>query len=453
MKAYEDYHRVLAAASYAAKKGNVAAAVKDFCDRCAVLGLELPADSRRFVQKWGTFWEQHRHVRGRSSSCGRHRKLSDEEAELLVADLMNWAGLGLKGPFKSLAQLKKVSARAKKILTAAKAADSTVISTLKMIEPKLAYKKLTVKQKLSNKQREERLRVARHHVRVRGKKLDTVVWIDAKTMYMTIKTRCGWVRVDDEIPFETTRPASKKQPITLRYYIGVCGRAGAVFLTFYTGTTGMPANRDPQRTYLVSSAYVQLRVLLGYCCCDGALDCCTPASAAAGGPARHQPHHLIVLLPGCCCKGAIPLHAVSQVGLSATVAVAASVQLDVVLLALHCNQHTGRLQQHQVPPVPPHIHPPTLVPNPALHCVCFSCKGCHSCEAVKYPVNFLFIPTPAPCTDAALQGQQPFAADGVIGRQTHVLAVAAGAPIHCLDAAIRRGCAGVTAAELGLEPG
>lgn len=382
MKAYAEHHRTLAAASYAVKKGNIAEAVADFCSMCTALGLELPADPRHFVQHWGTYWQEHNHVRGNSCSCGRKRKLSDAHAEELVAIMMGWAALGLKGPFSSLAQLKRVSPTAKEILEAAGAAACTVISTLKMIEPKLAYKKLTVKQKLSKKQREARLRVALLHVRVSTTRLDLVVWVDAKTMYMTIKTRCGWVRVDDEVPFETTRPASKKQPITLRYYIGVCGRAGAVFLAFYTGTTGMPANRDPQRTYLVSSTHVQLRLLLGYCCCDGAVDCSAPAGAAPCQPARHQPHHLKVLLPCGGCQGTVPLHAVSQVGLTAAAAVAAGVQLAVVLLALHCNQHTGRLQQQQVPPVSPNIHPPTLIPNPALHCMCFSCKGCHSCEAI-----------------------------------------------------------------------
>jgi hypothetical protein len=301
MRVYEEVHRVLAARSFAVKDGNVAAAVEDFRNDCDKLGLKHPADVSHFVRYWGTFWKKHRHVRGKASSCGRKRKLSQEDAELLVADLMSWAKFGLKGPFQSLEQLKQVSPRAKAILEAANAATSTVISTLKEIEPKLAYKKLTVKQKLSKKQMQQRLLVAQKHVNVPRTMLHRVVWVDAKTMYMTIKTRCGWVRLDDEIPFETTRPASKKKPITLRYYIGVCARAGAVFLAFYTGTTGMPANRDPQHIYLVSSPHVQLRLLLGCCCCDGPLDCFPPACCTASPPPRQQPHHLKMLPPGCCC--------------------------------------------------------------------------------------------------------------------------------------------------------
>lgn len=272
---------MLAAAAFAVHKGNIAAAVRAFRNSCAAMDLQVPEDDRHFVQYWGAAYEKHGHVKGKAANCGRKPKLSDKDAELLIADLMNWASFGLTGPFKSLTQLKSKSPRAKAILQAADACTTTVISALKKIEPKLAYKKLTVKQRLSRKQKEARLRVALKHIKERDTLLDRVVWIDAKTMYMTIKTRCGWVRVDDEVPFETTRPGSKKKPITLRYYIGVCGRAGAVFLIFYTGTTGMPANRDPNHIYLVSSPHVQLRLLLGYCCCNGPLDRLAPAGATA----------------------------------------------------------------------------------------------------------------------------------------------------------------------------
>lgn len=256
MKEYEHHHRVLAALSYKRFSDNISAAVRDFTKSCSDLDLKPPADARKFVQHWGRQWEKFHHVAGKASNSGRKHKLSEDDAALLVADMMNWAKFGLKGPFASLRQLKKHSPRAKKILEAAAAATSTVIARLKEIEPKLAYKKLTVKQKLTTVQRADRLRVATLHWAVRDRVLECVVWIDAKTMYMTIKTRCGWVRVDKEVPFETTRPASKKNPITLRYYIGVCARAGAVFLMFTRGTTDLHKHSAAHPQFLVSSGDV-----------------------------------------------------------------------------------------------------------------------------------------------------------------------------------------------------
>jgi hypothetical protein len=120
---------------------------------------------------------------------------------------------------------------------------------------------------------------------------------------------------------------------------------------------------------------------------------------------------------------------------------------------LNCNQHTCRLEQHQVPPVPAHIQPTTLTLSPPLHCVRFSCKGCHGCEVVKKPVNFLLTPTAVPCADATAQCTHALPADSVIGCQTHMLAIAAGALIHSLDTAVCSGCAGVTDAVVCSKPG
>lgn len=281
MKAFELYHRVLAAASYNVAKGNMAEAVKMFSTLCNALALKLPADHRKFIQRWGEYYNKHNTVQGNNSNSGRKPKPSQGEAELLVADLMNWAKFGLKGPFTSITQLKKTSSTAKAILQQVNITTKTIISTLRKIEPKLAYKKLTVKQALTQLQKAARLRVARRHITVNQRTLECVVWVDAKTMYMTIKTRCGWIRLDDEVPFTTTRPASKKNPITLRYYIGVCGRAGAVFLVFYTGTTGMPADRDPGNTYPVSSACVKLACCPSFSISNGLVDHGLPALAAS----------------------------------------------------------------------------------------------------------------------------------------------------------------------------
>jgi len=252
LRMYEDFQKMCAALSYNQNPNNMTAAVLDFRKHCKGLGLKVPADAHKFVKHWGQHWNQHGNLDGRTGNCGRKPALTQEDAELLVAEMMSWQKFGLTGPFVSLKQLQTTSPLAKAILDRAAATPSTIIRALKKIEPKLAYRKLTVKQKLSKQQRADRLRVATHHISVSDRVLECVVWIDAKTMYMTIKTRCGWIRVDDGTPFETTRPASKKNPITLRYYIGVCARAGAVFLMFYTGTTGMKADRDPTCVWLVS---------------------------------------------------------------------------------------------------------------------------------------------------------------------------------------------------------
>lgn len=87
---------------------------------------------------------------------------------------------------------------------------------------------------------------------------ERVIFIDAKTMYMKVGSRFGWVDRTVEDTFSTPFSASLKNPMALKYYIAVNYRIGKVLLVFYTGTTGMPANRDPANPYLVSN-YLQKR--------------------------------------------------------------------------------------------------------------------------------------------------------------------------------------------------
>ena len=144
----------------------------------------------------------------------------------------------------------------------------------------MKYELLVYKQKLTARQRAARDRVAQHHITISDTQLELVVWDDAKTMYMQLKSRHGWVVHGEAVPIPTTRPVGKKNPITLKYYIGVCGRTGAVFLRFYTGTTGMKADRNPSRPYLVSSRHVQLACLIVDSCNQCLLNACLPTCRA-----------------------------------------------------------------------------------------------------------------------------------------------------------------------------
>ncbi|WIA23049.1 hypothetical protein OEZ86_009964 [Tetradesmus obliquus] len=91
---------------------------------------------------------------------------------------------------------------------------------------------------------------AQSHLQVPDSELECVIWIDAKTMYMVVNSKYGWAMAGDEDTYETAFPPTLKNPMKLKYYIAVNYRLGALLLVFYTGTTGMPADRDPNRVYL-----------------------------------------------------------------------------------------------------------------------------------------------------------------------------------------------------------
>jgi hypothetical protein len=263
MKVFGEGYRMLAASCYTEANGHAATAAKDFTARLANLKAKAPRDAPGYVTRWGQYWAENGHVEGDSSNAGRKRKLPDEDAAQLADDLKNWQQFEVQGPFASIKQLKRTSPRAQKILQDAAAAHSTVTRTLQRVAPELAYEKLDVKQKLTPRQKKARLETAQHHSGVPDNTLECVVWVDAKVIYCTIRTRSGWVVHEEAIPFETKRPAGKKKPIQLRYYIGVCARAGKVFLKFVTGTTGFTPDKTYRVSFMGRSGCVQRRCLVG----------------------------------------------------------------------------------------------------------------------------------------------------------------------------------------------
>lgn len=246
-------HRSHAAASFLDSDGNIAAATRMFVNRCKQLGLKVPRDPRKFVILWGSRQQQNGSVDTFSSNSGRKPKLSKQQAATVLSELLNWAEAGQQGPYSSIKQFKQSSATARRIIERAGVSDSAVLRALRRIQPRLAYKKLTIKQKLTAAQKAERVRQCLEKLLQPDRTLHRVHWIDAKVMYMTIRQRNGWVLPDEELPFSTTVPGSKKSPKALRYYISVNYLIGSVTLVYVTGTTGLDPNRNEGGPYLVSS--------------------------------------------------------------------------------------------------------------------------------------------------------------------------------------------------------
>lgn len=406
MKAYDDGYRMLAASCWVEANKDTKTAARDFLTRIKHLGSTPPRDAASYVARWGQYWEDHQHVKGNASNSGRKRKLADEDAAQLADDLINYSQFEVEGPFTSIKQLKRTSPRAKAILEAAAVHNSTVTRAVKRAEPNLSYEEQDIKQKLRPRQRQARYSTAQHHKQVPHKRLSCVVFVDAKVIYCTVKRRKAWVPRSRAVPFETKRPKSKSKPWQLKYYIGVGARAGKVFIKLVTGTTGWQPPRAYRVSVVAGSSFVQHPFLVGCCTVDGQLDCLAPTPAAALAVAWHQPHHLKTLCCRPCCQCPVPRRHSCCVSQAHPTAVLTCVWRTIMQLPLNCNQHPARLQQHNVPPVCPQIHPYPLKLNCALHCMYFNCIAAYAWHAVKQPVCFLFIPTPLACAHPALQRTQ-----------------------------------------------
>lgn len=251
--AFPEFVRVLAALGFLKADGNIAIAVTEFLSFCSTLGIEAPSDPAAFVKKWGPHWQQEGNVDGSASNSGRKRKLEEQQIEQVLGELLEWKEAGMKGPYKSIAELLENSTVAAEIVSSTGVSHDTLIKRLKEKNPNLQYLKLGVKQSHNTRQLGDRYDTSAAHLEQPASVRERVIFIDAKTMYMKVGSRFGWVDKTVEDTFSTAFPASLKNPMALKYYIAVNYRIGKVLLVFYTGTTGMPANRDPANPYLVSN--------------------------------------------------------------------------------------------------------------------------------------------------------------------------------------------------------
>ena len=257
--AYTKYHRMLATLAYKRAGYRADAAVAEFLQYCKELQLETPPTGRAaesFISYWAPDWIGLCSIDGRAGCSGRKRKLDTLKLQQIHDELMGWQEAGMAGPYRSIDELIENSAVVSEIVSAANVSIDTVITRLKQEFPNLAYMKLGVKPKHSEAQLQDRYESCTIKLEEPAELRERVIFIDAKTMYMKMGARYGWVDCTKEDTFSTTFPASLKNPIVLKYYIAVNYRLGALLLVFYTGTTGMPADRDPAKPYLVSD-----------CCC------------------------------------------------------------------------------------------------------------------------------------------------------------------------------------------
>lgn len=252
MKKY-DRMKDMAANSYSKFPGDFKAAKADFLAGCKGRDFTPPRSLDWFVSYWGREWKLKGSVAGNASNSGRKLLISDAQAKVAVGVVLGWREEGRSGPYRSTKDLVKNSAAVKSILKKTGATVKTLQRAMKRVHPTLSYRKLVVKARLTEDHKEDRVTISKQNLAATDEELKTVVWIDAKTMYMNITQRYGWVDSLQEDIFETNRCSTRKSNIIkLKYYIAVNARLGGVMLVFYTGTTGMPADRDG-KTYLVSA--------------------------------------------------------------------------------------------------------------------------------------------------------------------------------------------------------
>lgn len=243
--------RVFASSAYVQAGKKVAGALPIFKDMLKKADMEMtmtPKAACAAIKTWGERLVECGHVRTAHHKAGRKSKLSSQQVEILLQELRGWRKAGLTAPYASIERFCVDNPIAKKIKARAKVCTATVRRQLQAKLPGLKRVPLKPKALLTAAHKAARVAACKRLLRVPLKELEWVVWIDAKTLPVTLKQRYGWVDTsstdpDDHLIEHPLGGKTVNATCQVKYYAAVNAKVGTIGLYFITGTSGMPAQR------------------------------------------------------------------------------------------------------------------------------------------------------------------------------------------------------------------
>lgn len=221
-------------------------AVQKLEQMCNDNGLEMPANPRREIQKYRDRMQTEGNIASHSHLAGRHSIMPDEDVLFIGQKIDNYKEAGEIMPYPSLQVLSDKVPEVAAVIDKAGVEHAAVLKRLHKLRPDLKHVKLTVKKVLTKDTRKDRVTSAKKRKRVTKRQQRAYVFIDAKSMRMEIDKAYGWISTDREsdiVELQHAKSHSSKVP-TLNYYIAVGYYVGALDIMYYTGTTGLKAERD-----------------------------------------------------------------------------------------------------------------------------------------------------------------------------------------------------------------
>jgi hypothetical protein len=329
-----------------------AAAQQYLLQKCQENNLAAPKNPGEFISTWADRLTPKGDLRSNAHRSGRKPKLTNAQVQRAYKAILAYEKAGRSRPYESQIQIAAECPYVKQLLTKTGSCMSTLLARIRQKHPRFGRYLLRTRWHMTDECQQQRLATAQNLLDNYGDKLDYVVHLDAKTVYLQEKKIYGYV--DLAVGYTVSRiPAATKNSrvIKLRYYAAVNAKLGAFFIIYYTGTTDMPAKR-PGAHYKVSSGVEQLWLLPGSNILQCLPELCSPLPA--GVPEvrvtllHPQPQHTPTPLD--CCIG---IRTVSALPCADTVTciVGLGDQPTAVPFPHHFDQQAVRCEHSKVPPL------------------------------------------------------------------------------------------------------
>jgi hypothetical protein len=205
----------------------------------------------QLMRRWGAALGERGSLNDHNANrTGRRRKVTDEEVKDVIYSLCK--GFFVKGEhgqdvWRGYSSLRDAVESGKALVINRIMADSNISVSglwrrMTVYWPHIRHqrRRVDVKAALTPEVKAERMRGAAELRRWPTKKLDTVIWIDAKKLYITPGNMSVYTVDPDEVVEDPRLPQGKFSSGTqLHYYAGVNSFTGVASFVWVTGTTGM----------------------------------------------------------------------------------------------------------------------------------------------------------------------------------------------------------------------
>lgn len=213
--------------------------------------LAKPVD---YCRKWG----QRRMATGcvaDAPRAGRPKQLTTDWIDNLITALsQGYIRIETTGPkrvpFRTWSQFCQWSPIARACLEVTKVTSAHLLRACQLSLPTLKRVQIHLKVWLAPATKAARVAASTKLLTKHADWFKSVVWVDAKTLYINPKNTYAWVNTAAMSPHEFVREdkrfrARGKELIRLKFYIAVNALCGPVSLIWVTGTTGLKSDRLP----------------------------------------------------------------------------------------------------------------------------------------------------------------------------------------------------------------
>lgn len=254
--------KAAAGLAYRAHPHDAAAQVAAFRTLLTDANLTVPTNPHQFVATWGPRMDDDGNIARPAAHSGRPPKLTGEQVDTCYAQCLNWFEAGRPGPYHSVEELIRTNPAVRNIVEHTGVSGETLTRCFKSKDRHFQYGKVRSRPYLDQAHKDERVRQSQEKLQSLPQVKQWVVWVDEKVMCFSNSSAVGWFSsIAEDYAWQLPRLTHQRQTMKLKYIIGVNYLMGPCWIKFFTGTSGMPADRD-SFAYRVSSALEQLGLLL-----------------------------------------------------------------------------------------------------------------------------------------------------------------------------------------------